>query len=376
MRSYPASIDALLSLLALGGACADDPRSLRAQTPAAGSGASRPGGHRVDEPTVPASDSARQISEYIVEMYQDRAGNLWFGTISDGVCRHDGDSFVCFTEREGFSGGSVRGIVEDDAGSIWFATDGGVYRHDGTSFTTYTVADGLSDNKVLSAAKDRHGTLWFGTDGGVCRHDGTTFSSFALPLATSVTDFPTGNRSPWLVWSIREDRSGNLWFGTNGSGVIRHDGEVFTRFTTREGLANDFVFSILEDRRGNLWFGTNGGLSRHDGAAFTTYTTSDGLGSHDVWAMIEDRSGNLWLGTGGGGATRFDGTSFMTVSEKDGLGNGHVQSLLEDRSGRLWIGTSGGAYQFDGQRAVHITRGWRGDRSELRVQSPAGGTAP
>ena len=113
---------------------------------------------------------------------------------------------------------------------------------------------------------------------------------------------------------------------------------------------------MLEDRRGVLWFGTNGGLSRYDGAAFTTYTRSDGLGSHDVWAMVEDLTGNLWLGTGGGGATRFDGTSFMTVSAKDGLGNGHVQSLLEDSRGRLWIGTSGGAYQFDGKRAVNITR--------------------
>lgn len=371
MRSYPFSIDSLLPLLVLGVACADEPRAPHAREPAAGSEVSRHGGQLLGDLAVPAPDPARQISEYIVEMYQDEAGNIWFGTISDGVCRYDGESFVYFTSHDGFSGESVRGIVEDDAGDLWFATDGGVHRYDGASFTTYTVEDGLSHDRVLSILKDRNGTLWFGTDGGLTRYDGTTFSSVELPLAASVTDFPTGNNSPLLVWSILEDRSGNLWFGTNGSGVIRYDGAAFTRLTTREGLSDDFVFSSLEDRRGVLWFGTNGGLSRYDGKAFTTYTTSDGLGSHDVWAMVEDRTGNLWLGTGGGGATRFDGASFMTISGEDGLGNGHVQSLLEDRSGRLWIGTSGGAYQLDGKRAVNITLTSPADGSSRRRPSEA-----
>ena len=31
--------------------------------------------------------------------YKDRAGNLWFGTQSQGVCRFDGKSFTWFTEK-------------------------------------------------------------------------------------------------------------------------------------------------------------------------------------------------------------------------------------------------------------------------------------
>ncbi|HEY0137770.1 MAG TPA: two-component regulator propeller domain-containing protein [Nannocystis sp.] len=346
MRAQPVTILGFLSVL--GVACAEG-----SQAPPAREAGPQPGG-------LPAAAAApaRQISEYIVELYEDRAGNIWFGTISDGVCRYDGESFVCFTSRDGLGGGSVRGIVEDEAGDLWFATDSGVFRRDGTSFTRYTVADGLGDDRVLTVARDRRGTLWFGSDGGVTRYDGTTFSNLALPLVASLhKDFPTGNRSPALVWSILEDRSGALWFGTNGSGVIRYDGAAFTRFTTLEGLSEDFVYSIHEDRRGILWFGTSGGLSRHDGTTFTTYSERDGLGGHDVWAIVEDRGGDLWLGTGGGGVTRFDGaTSFQTISTQQGLGNGHVQSLLEDSRGRLWIGTSGGAYRLDGTRAVNVTR--------------------
>jgi ligand-binding sensor domain-containing protein len=62
-----------------------------------------------------------------------------------------------------------------------------------------------------------------------------------------------------VVVSILEDKSGNLWFGTNGGGVSKYDGKSFTHFTDKEGLSNNVVRSILEDKSGNLWFGTYGG---------------------------------------------------------------------------------------------------------------------
>ena len=61
------------------------------------------------------------------------------------------------------------------------------------------------------------------------------------------------------VYSICEDRRGNLWFGTYGGGVSKYDGEKFIHFTVKEGLNNNIVYSILEDREGNIWFGTGGG---------------------------------------------------------------------------------------------------------------------
>ena len=39
--------------------------------------------------------------------------------------------------------------------------------------------------------------------------------------------------------SILEDSHGNLWFGTDGGGVSKYDGETFTHFTEKEGLSNN-----------------------------------------------------------------------------------------------------------------------------------------
>jgi len=101
------------------------------------------------------------------------------------------------------------------------------------------------------------------------------------------------------IRSITQDREGNLWFGTFGSGVIRYDGKTFTAFTVKDGLANDHVGQILQDREGSFWFGTSQGVSRYDGKEWTTFTKKDGLGLNDVFSNLQDREGNLWFGGDG-----------------------------------------------------------------------------
>ena len=77
------------------------------------------------------------------------------------------------------------------------------------------------------------------------------------------------------VWSLLEDRDGNLWIGTQ-NGVSMYNGGSFTHFTKKEGLSGNAVRSILEDRDGNLWFGTYGrGVSKYNGETFTHFTEKE-----------------------------------------------------------------------------------------------------
>ncbi|MBK6381116.1 MAG: hypothetical protein IPF72_16110 [Chitinophagaceae bacterium] len=43
-------------------------------------------------------------------------------------------------------------------------------------------------------------------------------------------------------------------------------------------MIKNYIFSVAEDKTGNLWFGTWGGVSKYDGQAFTNYTEKEGLG--------------------------------------------------------------------------------------------------
>ena len=196
------------------------------------------------------------------------------------------------------------------------------------------VDQGMPSSYVYSIIEDRNGNLWFGTyGGGVSKYDGQSFTNYTEKEGLS---------SNYVV-SIIEDRNGNFWFGTYGGGVSKYDGQSFTNYTQKEGLSDNTVWSIIEDRNGDLWFGTNsGGVSKYDGQSFTNYTEKEGLSNNRVWSIIEAHNGNLWFGTDGGGVSKYDGQSFTNYTEKEGLSNNYVWSILEDSEGDFWFGTDGG----------------------------------
>ncbi|GAA3979476.1 hypothetical protein [Hymenobacter antarcticus] len=73
---------------------------------------------------------------------------------------------------------------------------------------------------------------------------------------------PTEGFQPPFVYALLQDRQGYPWLGT-GDGLVRYDGSRFVTFTTKEGLAEDFVVSLREEpATGQLWVGHyQGGIS-------------------------------------------------------------------------------------------------------------------
>ncbi|MBL0340089.1 MAG: hypothetical protein IPP71_03720 [Bacteroidetes bacterium] len=233
----------------------------------------------------PAQDTSLQISIYIRKMFEDKAGNLWFGTYGIGVGQYSiaetSDLSVkalsYFTMKEGMSGNIVRDIVQDAKGNMWFATNGGVSRFNPSNstkgFTNFTVKEGLASDQVWSILVDNSGTIWLGTDGGVSSFDGNSFSDFPLPPA-NLKDFPDAYPAPKLVTSLLQDNAGNIWFGTNGQGVYRlnvansaaksdnssvKNQPDLTHYLVKDGLCSNFVQSLYEDKKGNIWISSRDG---------------------------------------------------------------------------------------------------------------------
>ncbi len=219
------------------------------------------------------------------------------------------------------------------------------------------MEQGMMSSYVWSMLEDRHGNLWFGTNNGVSRYDGNNFYHFRIQEGLANNQ----------VRSMLEDGNGDLWFGTDGGGLIQYDGCSFTQFTVEGGMASDHVWAIIEDRRGCLWLGTAAGISKYDGSTFTHFSTDQGLPHNSVWCMLEDRDGGLWIGTLGGGVAYYDG-SFTIYSTNTGLSSNQIWSLLEDSKGRLWIGTMGGYVnrlegqvltRFDRRHGLKVADIWR-----------------
>ena len=206
---------------------------------------------------------------------------------------------------------------------------------------------------VRRISQDKSGNLWFGTNGdGVIRYGGDAPEYFSIDTGLGGV----------AVRGIVEDKDGNIWFGTEG-GITKYDGDSFTNFTEKDGLVNSDVWSILVDSKGTIWIGTLQGVSRFDGKEFTPFTIpevepdhSRGISSSKmVHCIMEDRQGKMWFGTSGG-AFVYDGTSFTNITEKEGLCNNTVNCILEDQSGSIWFATHHkGVCRFDGTSFTHIT---------------------
>lgn len=316
-------------------------------------------------------DDTDRISQYVVEIYEDRRGALWFGTMKKGVGRYDGKSLTWLSEKDGLPSNAVPSIVEDKNGNYWIGTQGGLCKYDGKVVTQIGNKEGLpnpgrpSPENSASVNMDRAGNIWVGMRNRLFRLEGEAFVEFKVPIVRDrIKSFAI--RAGTVSFAM-QDSNDNLWFKTDGDGAYKFDGESFTHYTTDDGLSSNNVTNILEDQLGRIWFTCiqsfqprmtgDGGVCRMDGDTIRQFPDVTGLHQNDIYTIYETRGGDIWIGATGVGAYRFDGTSFTLFHETDKkywTRNFGVQSIWEDRNGTLWFGFSGGLFRFNGKSFFNV----------------------
>jgi ligand-binding sensor domain-containing protein len=301
------------------------------------------------------------VSQYIRSIFQDSKGNLWFGTLGDGVVKYDVKTLTYFSTPDGFANQTVYAINEDKDGNMWFGTDQGVYKYDGKTFRNYTQKDGLNHVDITRKGilVDKTGTVWVGTHGGVYRYDRAADrkgrKSFSLFNELGMVN----------VAGILEDKQGTLWFATSNAGVFRYKPSAgdksLVHFKEKENLGENYAGGIAQDKAGNVWFTMKQGICKYDGRTFTSYTSKDGLGGTEFWGILIEKSGIVWV-TARGSTTRFDPTiplpnprAFKVFTPADGP-SCCVQSMFQDKDGNMWWGTGQGLYRFDGTRFYQVKK--------------------
>ena len=115
---------------------------------------------------------------------------------------------------------------------------------------SWTTENGLPQNIVRDACQMPDGYLWLATMDGLVRFDGVRFAVFNRANTPGILS----NRFTSLYCSA----NGELWAGTEISGVTRLRKGKFTTYTRRDGLPADFVWSAGADDAGGIWV-----LARH-----------------------------------------------------------------------------------------------------------------
>jgi signal transduction histidine kinase/ligand-binding sensor domain-containing protein/DNA-binding response OmpR family regulator len=297
-------------------------------------------------------------------LYRDRDGALWIGT-QEGVSLMNpySDAFHHFQlpgTSEAFPNAVAAGYHNPDDGKMLVGAlaSHGLQVFDPGRGTIQTIPfiPGAAYHDIRAFYRDRAGRLWLTTNAGIYRAEARQYvfsRVYPLPGAPPPRDV--------VFRQMLEDAAGNLWVGTEQSGLYRFDGHapaprVYERQEDESGsLPDNAILALYRDRRGRVWVGTGDGLSRYDPATdqfinFRPDPTRPGhLPPNNVFALTEDGDGNLWVGTNGGGLCQWQPGSgrFRTLTVQDGLPSNRIWSMTTDARGQLWLGTTKGLSCFN-----------------------------
>jgi PAS domain S-box-containing protein len=259
---------------------------------------------------------------------QTTDGALWFAGDAGLMTIRDGHLVAAGIPR--LPQAPARSILADGS-ALWIGWRGaGVTRFDVRSGAINTTA--MPGAQALSLARTGNGAVLVGTDSGLVRMHGSRIERLPHtdPLAKAI------------VWTIHEDRQGDIWVGTAAMGVFRMKTSHIVAISERQGLSHKVALAVLQAKDGAMWVGTpGGGVNRMRGGTVQHFTTADGLPSNIVLALANGADGSIWLGTPAGLA-QFDGVRFHASAANDELSSRIIRTIAVDRDGSMWIGTQGG----------------------------------
>jgi ligand-binding sensor domain-containing protein/signal transduction histidine kinase len=271
--------------------------------------------------------------------------------------------FERITAESGLSVSTVRSILQDQTGFLWFGSDDGLNRYDGYSFKIYKRqshdSNSLSHNMIWCLWEDRDGILWIGTEMGLNSLDPKKerFRRYLNETGQS------NNLSHNSVRALCEDLNGDIWVGTN-NGLNRLNpktGEFeqfYTSPTDKTSLSDNRIRYLFVDSKGTLWIGTFHGLNRlnRETNSFVRYYPNPGdtpeQDLNRVRSMVQDQNGLLWIATNAGlhafdpGAETFIPPASI-FGENYSLCGESIRALLVDQAGDLWVGTTNGLNRYD-----------------------------
>ena len=213
---------------------------------------------------------------------------------SDGAAHFDGVRFsVCCAERCGNHCDAVSGQKEqcrlvESNGVVWVGTNGeGLLRIRQRLVVPKVPQKDGSGNVCF---RDSFGRIWSGLeqDGvAVACQDGTirSFSATEGLLAKDVTSFA-------------ETPDGDIWVGSNGSGLWRISGDEAVRFHYSDDPACDFVQALFCDSEGTLWICAHGDIVTCISDGYSKTLHLEKVQDSVAFSFHEEPMGRIWLATG------------------------------------------------------------------------------
>lgn len=264
------------------------------------------------------------ISSHIYDITQDLDGEIWMSTATLGLFRYNPASNELMNYRnipkdpKTIISDRASKLCADKAGRIWVTSyDQGVSVFDKSNgeFTRYGAAI-IGDGSVYAICEDSYGHIWMGTfQKGLVKYDNTT---------GTFTRYPSDGNFLYHIQTISELKPGELLVGSDSGAAIfcMEQCRIANDLVHRSLLSNNnkFIYATFADSAGGIWLGSYfDGLEYYSNKdnVFSNYTTSDGVSGKVVNAVCEDKQGRVWIGTDDNGILCLDSQSNALKNYRD-----------------------------------------------------------
>ena len=181
--------------------------------------------------------------------------------------------------------------------------------------------------------------------------------AFALTLQSQQYNFIKYSLHEGLpqsqVYAAYQDADGYIWFGTQGGGVCRFDGNGFESFSTKKGLSSNYINVIAGDSSNKIWIGTNWGLSYFFRNNIKQVKSTKGM---NISALFFKNDSTIWVGTDRGiyeYLPALDSLRKMNLHSKlNNLGINVIYRTADD----IWIGSNSGLWRLSGSKIKKYTK--------------------
>lgn len=309
--------------------------------------------------TLALQTSPEVISKNVTRaILEDSYGFIWHGG-NGGLFKYDGyESKACRPESADsakISLGTVNAILEDKNRDLWIGSTNGLFRYERGAnkivpcFHRKFVKQAGSGSAINVLYKDARDRLWIGTETNLY----VVKSLDAGPVKVlEGHDFPPGWQLEEGIFSIMEDRRGNIYAATsNGLWQVQTDFS-FRRFIPNAGsksISPGFRITDAETADGDtLWLATSTGLwiFETQNERFNQISLPEKAGKR-LSALAFDRQKNLLLAISGQIWEWSHGGSIASASGPPAPFYKVINVVTADRFGNLWAGGYNGLAKIE-----------------------------
>ena len=211
--------------------------------------------------TVYNTSNSGLPSNHVRCMDMDDSGKLYVGTDNGLGMFAQGAWTVWNLPDSGIGSNNIPSILVEGQDSMWLGTiNAGLVHRQGNALDVFTLANsGITDNTVLRIVKDSGDDLWLATPAnGLIYYYNLLF----IPYHRNNSSNPALGHS-----SVILDQNEVKWASTLDKGLVRYESPDWRNFeVANSDIPEDFIRSLTIDPvSGNIWGGTqNSGVFRLD----------------------------------------------------------------------------------------------------------------